>query len=269
MNLRALASSLSLLVVICSLCACSDDTNGTSKDAGSDGGHAGTGGNHMAHDAGEAADSGAPGKDSGAPSAEGAVCAATSDCDKGLRCIQASNDSVSIGICARPCASREQCEAGEICYAYTTDPADAHCVNLVKETYAFCGVGETSRCDHHTCLYFPSSTVGLCVDLCSLSGDADAGTDDSGVALATCSGSETCIDGVVDSPTQGLCGTSVAPGAKCGVQSGRFCTSGYGCTLDDPKVATGQRHCREDCSDDGKCKTGSCKGVVGQTAFCY
>ncbi|HEX2678954.1 MAG TPA: hypothetical protein VHM19_20025 [Polyangiales bacterium] len=252
------------------LSACSDDSpkhSGTNDSgAGGQGGEQDSGMHTMhEHDAGLV------------PSgAEGAVCDAADGCEKGLRCIQTTNGSLSIGICARSCSTSQQCKKDEICYAYTKNPADAHCVNLVSKTYATCGVGDTSRCDQHTCLYFPSSTVGLCVDLCALpmnhedGGVDDGGVVDSGLPVATCTGSEKCIEGVVDSTTQGLCGVEVARGAKCGVPAGLFCAMGDGCTPDDPKDESGPSHCRQDCTNDGKCAKGTeCRGIVGQAAYCY
>jgi hypothetical protein len=199
---------------------------------------------------------------------EGALCVEQGDCTKGLRCVETTDGSVSVGVCARPCDSGEQCEDAELCYAYTQDPNDAHCVDLVTKQYARCGVGLTSRCDGRTCLYFPKAITGLCIDLCDLAPD-DAGADDAGVT-AQCEAEQSCIPGIVDSTERGLCGRVVPVGAKCGVQSGRFCGTGDACVPDDRQDDDSPRHCRADCADDGKCPKGTtCRGIVGQSAFCY
>lgn len=269
--------SASFLIVACVLCACGDDSVSAGKDAGVDagGGGGGQGGTNHKSDSGPEPEKDAGTDGGGVPRGEeGAVCGGNADCQGDLRCVIAEVDAVSVGICARSCASFDDCENDELCYAYTQNPSDAHCVDLKTETYSLCGVGDTSRCDGHTCLYLPSSTLGLCVDLCALPGSssgADAGADDAGVDPAdACGTGQICIAGVLDSVTQGLCGVEVGRGDSCAPEKGRFCAGGDGCVPDAADEPFGARHCREDCSDDGKCQKGtSCQGIVGQTAYCF
>lgn len=266
-------------LLVCWLGACGDDVRpgndaggGADRDAEVDaaGGHGGT---HHLSDAGGDRDAGPTGGQPDAAmivlGAEGALCAATPDCDGELVCVVAQVGSISVGVCARACVTAETCEDDELCYAYTKSPADAHCVNVVTETYALCGAGDTSRCDGHTCLYLPNSTLGLCVDLCALDpgGGDDAGAPDPGPG---CTGGQTCIAGVVDSGMEGLCGIEIDRGDACAPEEGKFCAHGDGCTADKAGEPFGERHCRQDCSANGKCASGThCEGVVGQTAYCY
>jgi hypothetical protein len=211
------------------------------------------------------------------------------DCNKGFTCVEnifADQTGKPIGVCARHCQPDmmpSDCEDGEECFSYTNKDADAHCVSLVTDEYGVCGVGDTSVCDKkRSCLYFPNSPFGVCVDICSVSGGAgDAGADEDGGAVAqqpagspttmcTATG-ETCVDGVLSEPQsgEGVCGFLVDRGAECGLDVGKYCNSGDICAPEDPNdLMNSTPRCFENCSDTGTCKKGNCIVVQGSFAYC-
>jgi hypothetical protein len=259
----SLARSLAVLAhVACvfSASACSDDDE---SDPGTDSGLTDAG---MQTDAGDAAPDGGVGT-----AIEGELCDATEQCVAGLRCVITAIGAQAVGICGRPCATDTECGT-EACFSYTDDAADKHCVNYVRAAYGSCGVGHTARCADRTCLYLPQSTVGLCVDLCSISAD-DAGVDDEdagvGASDVACADSENnCVTGLFASSEQGVCGTYVERGEPCGLEQGIFCRDDSLCAPADPQDFNSEFLCRQDCSSNGQCDTGECTDIQGTFAYC-
>lgn len=249
--------------------ACGDD-DGESKPSTPDSGTSGSGGNSGTNSntvggRGSVAGGGGSAGTAGAGDrAEGDQCMTDGQCASGLRCTMAAVGEVGVRICARPCTTDDEC-GEEVCASpYTQLEADAHCINLNPAPFAICGVGETSLCDGRTCLYFPSSTVGVCVDLCSADGpDADAG-----VPTEVCTAPNSCIPDIVDNPAVGICGEQVARGALCGVESGKFCATADVCVADDIANPASESHCREDCSTSRTCATGTCTNFRGMFSYC-
>jgi hypothetical protein len=247
------------------LVACSDDDDADGPQPDSGVTDAGT-----QNDAGDAATT-----DAGFGTAlEGELCTATDECVSGLRCVIGTVGTQAVGICGRPCATNAECGT-EACFTYTGDAADQHCVNFVRAAYAPCGIGETARCGaDRTCLYLPQSTIGLCVDLCVVSSeDAGVSDDDAGVPNepdeASCPDSEnSCVTGLLASAETGVCGTYVDRGEPCGLEQGIFCRGENICAPADPEDFNSEFLCRQDCSADGRCDSGSCTDVQGMFAYC-
>jgi len=209
-------------------------------------------------------------------------------CQAKLKCVESL---FTVGVCGRPCKTDTDCgHDDEVCYSYSNQAKDGHCVNLVKDEYARCGVGDTSRCDGRSCLYLPNAPVGVCIDTCALDGTAppsDAGVadEDGGTAPDTqssadagslpkgavaCPGSETCIDDILSDPmtNEGVCGTVAKRGDPCGILQGIYCETGDICAPQDPSDLTSKLRCFQDCrSLDGTCDKGKC--VIVQNLFAY
>jgi hypothetical protein len=206
------------------------------------------------------------------PGDEGWPCESVSQCNDGFACVENVFDDVMgnpIGVCARACKTNPDCNDDEKCFSYTGRDQDAHCVNVIADEYALCGVGDTSVCDKRSCLYFPNSPFGVCVDICALDGeDADGGAPAADVV--SCSGAETCVGGVLTPPTtaEGVCGTVVGRGIKCGIDVGKYCNPGDICAPEDPNDSASTPRCFENCSDTGSCQAGQCVVVQQQFAAC-
>jgi hypothetical protein len=206
---------------------------------------------------------------------EGDQCTTTAECGSGMACVTAAVGQQAVRICARPCAADTDCgksDAGgagnEVCDSpYTNLAKDAHCINFEPAAYAYCGVGETAACGgDRACLYFPNSTIGVCVNLCATDPTKDAGID--GLA-AMCSNSQACVSGVVEDPAVGVCGAQVKRDAECGIEKGIFCSGTDICVPDDLNMDMGPQHCREDCTDAGTCTAGgACTAVRNLFSYC-
>ena len=223
-------------------------------------------------------DGGGGGEDIGpsGPGDEGAPCDAANKCNAGFQCVK---NVFTVGICARPCSDVDmsKCTKDEVCFGYTDAPADQHCTNIVTGEYDLCGVALTSVCNQRSCLYFPNLPIGVCVDICDVGAqvpDAGVGGDDMGDGgpagatdgLAMCRPTETCIDGIVDSPRagEGVCGTLVARGEECGLERGLYCASQDCCLAEDPSDDNSTLRCYQDCSAGRKCDKGTCT-LLGDT----
>ena len=266
-------------VVLSSASACGDDDSGKKSD--------GTGGSTTGtRDAGPLS-----GGDSGiGPQAvgdEGYPCqAASPDCNKGLICAEnifVDQNGQSIGVCGRSCKTDPDCKADEICYSYTGRDQDAHCVTQVTKEYGICGVGDTSVCKDRSCLYFPNSPFGVCIDTCALGAATDGGSGDDGGApeglptgAVECANGETCVDGVLSDPTknaqgkplEGVCGNVIDRGGECGIDVGKYCMDNDICAPEDPTDLMSTPRCFENCGDDGSCSKGKCIVVMQQFAYC-
>jgi len=185
---------------------------------------------------------------------EGEQCQLPSDCMKGLICAAGNNGSVSANFCARACTTSSDCGT-ESCYSQTGLDADAHCVNIIREEFADCGLADTSVCGQPlTCLYGQTSALGICITLCDLATGDDAGTS-SGSA---CASDQICLGNIVASDTQGVCGKMAARGDACGVDKGTFCSDTDICAPEDATDASSASRCYEDCTDTSKCSSGKC-----------
>jgi hypothetical protein len=104
----------------------------------------------------------------------------------------------TVGVCARGCKTDTDCGKGdEVCYSYSKQAKDGHCVNKVKDAYGLCGVADTSICDNRSCLYLPNQPIGVCIDTCALDGSPVAGSD---------AGTDAGIDGGTDAGIDGGAG---------------------------------------------------------------
>jgi len=166
----------------------------------------------------------------------------------------------SFGVCARSCASDDG-GGNELCVSYSGERADAHCINLINEEFAICGVAETSDCLEEaglTCLYLPDLPIGVCSTLCMSGGDTDGG----GVPDPICDADQFCRGGIVNdngSGIDGVCGTSAARGEPCGIFMGAFCGDGDVCAPDDPADEESDFSCHQSCSQSGStCDEGAC-----------
>ena len=264
---RRCSAALLFGALLSCLYACGDDDSG--KGPGSDAG--------LLRDAGgvDAGDAGA------GMGTEGFPCRAAGDCNSGLACVlnifvdQSGRD---IGVCARSCENDPDCNTDEVCFGYTNASADRHCVNVVNDEYGLCGVGDTSICrSDRSCLYFPDSAVGVCIDTCAVNGgdESDGGTEDAGTSAipqgaVMCQSGETCIDGVLASPmdNEGVCGTLVRRGGECGLEMGKYCDEGDICAPEDPSDLSSTPRCFEDCTSSGTCESGDCVIVQQQFGYC-
>jgi hypothetical protein len=258
---------------------CGDDDS--ANDAGTSGKGGGGGSGGQTAGSSSAGRSGSSGSSAGAGGAlgtgsllEGDQCMTTAECGSGTACVTAAVGQQAVRICARPCAVDTDCgksDAGgkgtEVCDSpYTNLAKDAHCINFQPDAYAYCGVGETAACDGDlACLYFPRSTIGVCVNLCAADPTQDAGVEG---LVASCSNSQACVSGVVENKAVGVCGSQVARDAECGIEKGIFCSGTDICVPDDLNADTSPEHCREDCTDTGSCTSGGACTAVG-TLFKY
>ncbi|MFI5306870.1 MAG: hypothetical protein ACHQ53_05950 [Polyangiales bacterium] len=208
-------------------------------------------------------------------------------CQGKLKCVASL---FTVGVCGRGCKTDTDCgHDDEICYSYSNQAKDGHCVNLVKDEYAQCGVGNTSRCDGRSCLYLPNEPIGVCIDTCALDGttppsdagvaDEDAGTvtsvADAGASLpvgaVACAATETCVDNILSQPmdNEGVCGTVAKRGDACGILQGIYCPSGDVCAPENPADPSSKLRCFQDCSTlDITCDKGT-KCVLVQDVFAY
>jgi hypothetical protein len=272
-------SRLSGVLAVASLCSviagCGDDDGDDQTAAGR--GATGGGGGSGARDASVGGDGGGgslPRRDGGIAEEEGGEgwpCTATEPCNADLRCAATpfAINGRAVGVCAVACENSDECEGGE-CITYSGAAADAHCVDVIDEEYELCGVADTSICSTDlTCLYFPDYPLGVCVALCSIGGgDEDAGA---GQPSATCSGQQTCIDGILADPAanEGVCGTLVDRGEECGLEIGLYCAQGDVCAPENPNDESSAQRCYQDCSTaDAECETGTCRLVQGMYAYC-
>jgi hypothetical protein len=264
--------------------ACGDDDTGAKDGGPSTSGKGGGGGQTAGSSAGKGGSSGkggAGGSSGGSGQTgsgdltEGDQCTTTAECGTGLTCLTAAVQNTTVRICARSCADDTACgksDAGgagmEICDSpYTGLAKDAHCINFEPDAYAFCGVGFTAACDKdRACLYFPSQTIGICVDLCSIDPSQDAGP---GVSATCPVSSQACVPGIVSQDSIGVCGKQAARDAECGIEMGIFCSGTDICVPDDLNADEGPQHCREDCTDTNKCTSGgACTSVSNRFSYC-
>src|SRR5262245_18930511 len=114
---------------------------------------------------------------------EGGPCNAVQGCLAPLRCVASL---FTVNVCGRPCSNEKDCKSGERCYSYSDLPEDGHCVNVVTDEYATCGVSDTSVCGNgRSCLYLPNRASGLCVTTCALDGSATGGAGDEDAGMST------------------------------------------------------------------------------------
>ncbi len=238
-----------------------------------------------------------PHVDAGVHGSEGDPCDLTGQssglpaCRGKLKCVESV---FTLGVCGRSCKTNTDCgNADEVCYSYSGQAKDGHCVNLIKDEYGRCGVGDTSICDQRSCLYLPNQPVGVCIDTCALDGspvaagdggvdasaDEDAGQDPTAGAsglgapagAVECPSSESCVDNVLADAmlNEGVCGTVVGRGDECGIEQGIYCPSGDICAPEDPNDLSSKLRCFQDCSSTGsKCDKGKCVTVQGVFAYC-
>lgn len=270
-----------VLFVAVALAACGGSKkNGSSGSTNkADGGGSGSGGNGASGSGGNGGSKDGGVGPSGAGE-EGAPCDSTHMCKGKLACVESI---FTVGVCGRGCTTATDCMTDEVCFSYSGLQKDGHCVNLVKDEYAVCGVADTSVCDNNRpCLYLQGEAIGVCVDTCALNGSSASG-DDGGVGGAgaapppgavMCAGKETCVDGVLADgvANEGVCGTMAKRGEPCDSQKGIYCPPTDICAPKDPNDLTSEERCFQDCSATStKCDTGKCLVVQnqGQPLFAY
>lgn len=264
MRVQAFACGLSYLLVGALAIACGDDEDSSDggpelRDSGT-GGSGGAGGRPMLPEAGTGGrqDGGSGDGEEGFPCATTAHCGLDSSGNQ-LTCVDSGG--FPYGICARGCERDQDC-GGELCVSYTGLRADAHCLNLVNQEFAECGVGVTSDCNPDsglTCLYLPDLPIGVCTTLCA----SGAGDDDAGTVDPVCRDGQFCRGGIVvdnGSGVDGVCGTRAARGETCGIFEGSFCGEGDVCAPDDVNDEDSTFSCHQSCSAVGStCDTGECR----------
>ncbi len=278
MRARALAVGLTFLAIL--MTGCGDDEGGSDGGAANGAGAGGTGGGGMGGTGGRTP---LPGLDGGAATGgdggidvgegeEGFPCLTEADCGlstEGTQLSCVASGFQEFGVCARSCTSDNDCGT-EVCrIAPGGAAADAHCVNLLNEEFALCGIVETSDCADAaglSCLYLPDSPYGVCTTLCTSS------SDDAGVADPICDADQFCRGGIVGMQTpddpDGVCGMHAARGEVCGIFEGSFCNDGDLCAPEDPADEESAFICRQDCTEAGTvCETGTCTQLQG-AFFC-
>jgi hypothetical protein len=279
MRARALASGLTYLVLWSLTAGCGDDEGGSDGGAANGagaggmagGGTGGMGGRQTLPD--PDGGSGVGGGDASVGEGEeGFPCLTMDDCGmsaEGAQLTCVASGFQDFGVCARSCTSDNDCGT-EVCrIAPGGTAADAHCVNLLNEEFALCGIVETSDCADAAglvCLYLPDAPYGVCTTLCTSSGD------DGGVPDPICDDDQFCRGGIVGMSTpddpDGVCGTHAARGEVCGIFEGAFCNTGDLCAPEDPADDATAFICRQDCTDaDVMCDTGTCTQLQG-SFFC-
>lgn len=268
MRAKAFASSLAYVFIGVLALACGDD--GDDADGGAANG--GEGGESGQAGGGTGGRPPLPGVDSGTPDAgpgdgeEGFPCLSVDDCgltDDGTQLACVSSGGFNFGVCARSCASDDDCGA-ELCVSYSGLRADAHCIDLVNEEFKECGVVFTSDCSEAaglTCLYLPDQPFGVCSTLCASS------DDDGGVPDPVCKDDQFCRGGIVSdngSGIDGVCGMHAARGEECGIFMGAFCGEDDICTPNDVDDEESPFTCHQNCTQAGStCETGTCTQFQG------
>ncbi len=272
-----MAKAILVSIVVLSA-GCLGDDDCVCEDASVTSGSCGAGGGAEAGSSGSGADAGQPAEDastlvdattSGADAGgtavgrlrEGEICERTTDCIDGLVCVASGTGVGYPNFCARDC---ERCDEDldEACYTYTNRPGDAHCSLPQTDDYQECGPWLTTHCaEPMNCLAF-SDGSGICLRFCAL-GEAGEGQ---------CPEDQTCIQDVLASDTEGVCGTTVGPDEGCDPVVGVGCESGFQCSadLEDPFAVW---TCRSRCSaEDTTCEEGTCTNWFegDETAYaCY
>lgn len=200
-------------------------------------------------------------------------CFDASECVEGLACVGTGlidSQNRPLMLCEQPCETHSDCGDGR-CLTRTGAIEDQHCINAEADEFAPCGIAFSSLCGRdRTCLLL-NDLVGVCVDLCPLGGDGDAGVDPaSGPELVECKPEQTCLDLLVDGAGRGVCMTVGARGDACGPDIGVECdTETDVCAPVDPADTSGEWQCFQDCTERSvTCDTGTCRDYQGFFAYC-
>ncbi len=261
----------------CDKCECDAGSGGAAGGSGGTAGDgdgsaaAGSGGNASAGNGGAAgpepsgAGSGGTGiagaaGAAGAPAArlvEGDLCMQDTECWTGLSCVTA--EAGVYAICARSCETDSDCDAGEECITAGRG-GGRFCSLRQEQQYQLCGAYYTSHCsDAMRCVWLEPILLGVCYVYCDLAGDP----------AQQCESDQVCATGIIDSDTQGVCGTTAARGEPCDVLYGVGCETGDICIGDvsDPSTFA----CRQLCSASGPtCEQGTCTqyGITDEEYVC-
>jgi hypothetical protein len=274
------------LALFC-LAACGDDAAPADDDAAGQSGSAAAAGAGAGAVAGSSAGAGAgtgagasgrSGSSGAADVEEGSPCMGDADCVAGLRCAAIPGllfNGVPVGVCGNPCMMDADCGDGSVCHSYSDMDRDKHCVEVIEEDYALCGIAETSVCKMGSvCLVFDTPVAGVCATLCQAgAGDADAGMPTGEAGAEGCAAGQSCIGGVFEDapPEEGICGREVARGADCGIDIGvgDFCGMGDICAPDDLEDEASAVRCYQACSRaNPQCDTGACVLASNMIGYC-
>lgn len=247
------------------------DTKGDASTSGSGGSTPGLPGVRPPRGDGGTTPGGADGGGVVGEGEEGAPCQATADCGTGLSCVDSGG--FSLGVCARPCTQDTDCGL-ELCVSRSGLEADAHCENVQRAEFAYCGAVETAICgEPRTCLYTtPGVPLGVCVSICAVDGAPAAGDEDAGTSVVACAAAQSCVDVDLQDEAdgnKGFCAERAARGAECGIDLGKICEDVDICAPKDPAAKMPEDfRCREDCTMSGTCAAGTCTDVRGEFAYC-
>jgi hypothetical protein len=268
-----------------SLAACGDDAAPPEGSAGKDGSStagaaAGSGGRPPAAGTSASGSGGSGGVGTPGDSEEGDPCMGASDCVTGLRCVAVPEillNGVPLGVCGKPCSMDAECGDAASCYSYSGMDRDKHCVDVIDEDYALCGVADTSVCKPPGKICLVDSelpVIGLCATLCTVgASDDDAGVPPGEPSGTGCTAGQTCVGGELTggAPDDGICGVRVARGGECGldVGMGAFCAPEDICAPDNLDDAASAVHCYQRCTRAApQCDSGACILASANLGYC-
>jgi hypothetical protein len=204
----------------------------------------------------------------------GDPCNNTEQCATGENCVISFLLNDNVQICAKSCASDDDCDNGQTCVSETDKPADAHCVTTATDAFAACGPSMTTICQSPLdCI--PSGLTddnsGFCYNYCILPNATMTVTDAS--VLKDCPNGLTCSP--LGDADVGVCSMTGATGDTCGLDIGKLCSDTDVCITelsDDGGI--GDSNCYRDCTTvSSACPSGTTCMVVdpsdpSQGSFC-
>jgi hypothetical protein len=204
----------------------------------------------------------------------GDACNNTAQCATGENCVVSALGTDAVQICAKGCATDDDCDSGQTCVSETDKPTDAHCVTTATDAFTACGPSLTTICQTPLdCI--PSGLTddnsGFCYNYCILPNATMTVMDDT--VLHDCPNGLTCSS--LGDPDVGLCAMTGATGDSCGLEMGKLCSSTDVCITEiAPDGGVGDSNCYRDCTSSASaCPSGTTCMVVdpndpSQGSFC-